>query len=282
MKVAVRVIVGLVLLFLLAGLGAVLFIDSLAKKAVERGGTHALGVETRLADASIGLRSGRFALSGLTVANPPGFERPEFLTLGATELELPLGTLLEDRITIPSLLLEGITLDLERNAQGTNYGVILDNLKRFEGEAPAPDESPEEGKKFVLQRLVIRDVRAFVNLLPAGGELTKLELSIPEVVVEDLGNEMTLGQICALVVKTLIQAAIQQGGLPDQLLADLRGRLGELEETARVKVEGEIGKLEEELGAEAKKLGPEAEKAVENAADKAREAFGGLLKKKKD
>jgi hypothetical protein len=286
MKLVVRIGIGLVLLCVLLGIGATLFVDSLAKGAIERGGTFALGTETRLESASVGLFSGEFALSGLSVANPPGFAKPEFFALRSTALELPLGTLLGDRISIPSLELEGIALDLERNAQGTNYGQILDSLKRFESGASAggADETATGGgKTFVLQRLVIRDVRASVNLLPAGGELTQLSLAIPEILVTDLASDMTIPELCALVVKTVVQAAIQAGGgtLPADLLADLRGRVQGLEDRARIQVQEELGKIERELGAQAEKLGPEAQKALQKASEELGGKVDELFKKKK-
>jgi hypothetical protein len=287
MKFVVRIALGLVLLLALVGAGVILFIDSLAKTAIETGGSHALGVETRLASASIGLFSGEFALSGLTVANPAGFAEPNFFALGGTRLALPLSSLRAERVTIPELVLEGITLDLERNAQGTNYGVILDNLSRFESSAPAPDggaaPASEGGKVFVLKKLVVRDVRATVNLLPEGGALTKLSLAIPEVVVTDLGTDMSLAQICALVVKTVVRAAIEKGGdaLPAELLADLRGRMGALEGQARAQLDAEVGKAQGELEHAAGKLGPEAEKAAQAAGDKLGGELDKLLKKKK-
>ncbi|NOT28812.1 MAG: hypothetical protein HOP15_00010 [Planctomycetes bacterium] len=287
MKFAVRIAIGLVLLLSLVLLGAVFFADALAKRAIERGGTYALGVETRLDGASLGLVSGEFALAGLAVANPPGFAQPNFFTLRSTELELPLNALMQDRITIPLLTLEGIGVDLERNASGTNYGVILDNLKRFEtGEATAQEDGADggTGKTFLLEKLVIRDVRAAVNLLPAGGDLTKLSLSIPEIVVEDLGSDMTLAEICALVVKTVIQAAIQAGSglLPEEMLADLRSRMDDLEGSARVLLETELGNLDEKLQERAENLGPEAQKALKKAGAELGGKLDGLLKTKKD
>lgn len=281
MKLGLRLFLGLVLLVMLAGGGAVLFVDSLVEQAVERGGTHALGVETRLDGASIGLFSGDFALTDLAISNPPGFEQPLFFALRAAQLELPLSALMEARITIPALVLEGITLDLERNSEGTNYGVILDNLARFEsGQAAAPEKEPDSsgGKTFLLQKLVLRDMRAVVNLVPARGNLTKLSLSIPAIVVEDLGSEMTMGEICVLVVKTVVQAAVSAGGgvLPEELLKDLRARVDVLEKVARAQLDAELGKLEEKLQGEAKKLGPQAEKALQEASQK----LDAFLKKK--
>ena len=68
MKTLVRILLVLVLL-LAAGvfLGAT-YAGSLVRKAVEKGGTHVLGVETKLADASLGLFAGKLGLGGLTVA----------------------------------------------------------------------------------------------------------------------------------------------------------------------------------------------------------------------
>lgn len=288
MKLVVRLCIGLAVLLALIGAGAILFIDSLAKTAIEAGGTHALGVETRLESASVGLFSGEFALNGLRVANPAGFTEPNFFALGGTRLALPLSSLREDRVTIPELVLEGVVLDLERNASGTNYDPILEHLSRFETGAPAGGEtastSGESGKVFVLQKLVVRDVRATVNLLPEGGELTKLSLSIPEIVVTDLGSDMSLAQLCALVVKTVVRAAIQQGGdaLPAELLADLRGRMDALEGQARARVDAELGKVQGQLEQAAGKVSPEAQKAVQDAAGKLGGKLDGLLKKKKD
>lgn len=285
MKRPLRLAFGLVLLLVLVCVGALFFIDSLAGQAVERGGTHALGVETRLDDASIGLLSGEFGLDGLTVANPPGFARPDFFSVRSARLELPLTRLLDQRVTIPALELEGITIDLERNARGTNYGVILDNLSRFESgtEQPGGEPAAKDAKVFELQKLVIRDVRATVDLVPAGGDLTKLDFAVPEIVVADLASDMTLAQLSALVVKVVIRGAIQagEGIVPAELLADLRGRMDGLRDVARGRIERELGALEGGLREQAKKLGPEAEKALEKAGDELNQALDGLLDKDK-
>src|SRR5262249_38598226 len=153
--------------------------DSLAKQAIERGGSHALGVETRIDHAGIGLISGEFSLRGLEIANPPGFQHPGFFALRSSTLELPLSQLTQERITSPELVLDGVTLSLERGKGGTNYGIILDHLQSFESGGEKPADEKGEGKKFLLKRLVVRDVRATADLVPIGGELKDLtKLSI--------------------------------------------------------------------------------------------------------
>lgn len=289
MKRLVRVLLVLVLLVAIVGVGAVLFVDSLTRRAVEQGGSHALGVETKLESASIGLFSGAFALSGLSVANPPGFAQPHFFAMRSAKLELPLMQLTQDRIEIPLLELAGLTLDLERNATGTNYSVILANLERFQSGAPAEGEggdagSSAGGKAFHVGELLLRDIRATVQLLPAAGDLTRLELAIPEVRVQGLASDLTLAQLCALVVRTVVDAAVRQGGdtLPSELLEDLRGRVAGLEDAARSKFDAKAQDLTQKLVEDAGKLGPEAEAAAKKASEALGGKLDGLLKKKKD
>lgn len=292
MKKLVRLLAVVVVLLVALGVGAVLFVDALTRTAVERGGTHALGVPTTLDEASIGLFSGAFALHGLRVANPPGFAEPDFFSMRAAELELPLANLVQERIEIPVLELSGITLALERNAQGTNYGAILASLERLQG-APAPGAGTDPGteasggKVFRLGELVLRDIRATVQLLPQAGDLTRVELAIPEVRVRGLASDLSLAELCALVVRTVVDAAIRQGGdtLPRELLEDLRGRVDGLEAAARAKLEDSAGalqqSLEQKLQEGAKKLGPEAEAAAKEASEALENTLGGLLDRKK-
>jgi hypothetical protein len=276
---------GLVLVVVVRGIGVLFWLDSIARSAVERGGTHALGVETSLEDASIGVLSSKFALTDLDVANPAGFAGPSFLSMRSARLELPLRQLLEPRVTIPALELEGITIHLERGANGTNFGQILDHLSRFEsGSGNPPDEAKEgESKTFHLQRLVIRDVRASVQLIPSGGELTQLEVAVPEIAVDDLASDMTIAQICGVVVKVVLRAGLEagKGKIPEELLADLRARVEDLEAQARGRIARELGGLEEKLEEQAKKLGPEAERALQKASEELGGKLDDLLNKKK-
>ncbi len=273
MKLGLRILLAVLALVVIGVVVALLFIDSIAARAIEKSGTYALGVPTEVDSADIGLFSGEYGLDGLRVANPPGFARPDFLTLGRARLEVSLASLASDRVTVPLIALEEISLDLERTKQGTNYGAILENLERFEsGEAPEP-EGEAGPKTFLIERIVLRQVRADVDLIPIGGEATRVALTIPEIVVEDLDSDgMTAAEICALVVKTLLQAAIEAGGgiLPEDLLRDLRGRLDELEAVASEKVVEEVTGALEDVG---KQLGGKAEEALDKAGKKLEDVF---------
>ena len=218
MKKLLRILAVLALLLVvLLGIG-VLFIDRAVVTAVEKGGTYALGVETELDSADIGL--GSFGLEGLSVANPPGFEGAHFLALGSANLEVETGSILSEQIVAPLLELREVSVDLARGKGGTNYGVILKNLERFESK-DEPSESPEAGGKTVLvQRLRIHDVTARVNLIG----VAPITVTIPEISVDDLDTGgMTAGQIASLLVRTLLTSILQAGSgiLPVDMLKDL-------------------------------------------------------------
>ena len=68
------------------------------------------------------------------------------MTLGTGSVALEMGTLQQPTIEVPSLVIDGLWLDIERTAQGTNYEKILENLERFDtGEAePAEPTEPSE------------------------------------------------------------------------------------------------------------------------------------------
>jgi hypothetical protein len=280
MKIALRLLLVLVLLLAVAGVAAVLGIDSIARTAVEKGGTYALGVETKLAKADIGLLQGTTALGGLSVANPPGFD-PTFLSLGKAELAVTLGSLRSDVIEVPKFVLSDVSVLLQKREGKTNYGVILDNLKKFESGEPPAGEEPKpkgEGKRFVIQKIEITNVSADIDLLPAGGKLTKAKVTIPSLTLENVGTAdggASVGEIVSAVVKALLQATLEAGGkaIGPELLADLEGKLKSMGLEAidvGAGVTSELEKISPELGEKA----GEVLKGVDKG-------LGDLLKKKK-
>ncbi len=260
----------------------IMSIDSIAKVAIVRGSTYALGVQTTLASADIGIVSGEFAMKGLDVANPEGFESDHFLQLGEGFLAVSLGSLREDTVEVPTLALTGIDINLEKRGGRANYKIIADNLKRFESGDTADDgaqaDAGKPGKRFVIHEIIIRDVNVTVDLVPAGGALTRLEVPIEEIRMTDVGSEsMTTAELTDRVIKMILAAIVKNGAhLPTDLVNDLGGALAQLgdlgnmtvTETARTVV-----KVVEGLG----EGGDEVGKTIGDAI----EGLGGLFGQKK-
>jgi hypothetical protein len=287
MKKLPRFLIVLAVLFVVTLVVGVLFLDRAIVVAVEKGGTYALGVETKLEKAHLGF--GTMSLTSLEVANPPGFSEPRFLALGSGRLEVETGSVLSDKIVAPILELSEVSVDLERGRDGTNYGVILKNLERLQakpggkegGARPLPEETGSS-KTVRVEKIRIRNVAARVDLLGAA----PITVRIPEIVVDHLDtSEMSVADMVSLLVRTLLTSVVQSGAgvLPDDLLKDLGGQLGNVGTVALqisgdvVKnVSGELQKAAEGLGEAGKQVGEAAGETLE----KAGESLKGILKKK--
>lgn len=297
MKWIKRIVILLVLVVVVVAVVAVVMIDRVAKTGVERGGTYAMGVETKLDGIHIGLLSGSVSLEGLSVANPQGFKADHFLKLGDGSVEVTLGSLMEDKVEVPSLRLNHVDIVLEKDKGKANYDVILENIARVTGSdaEPAPDEA--EGKKFVIKELIITDVNVKAEVI--GG--VSVPVKIPEIRLTDIGTDSDKGvllkDLSGIIVTAILATVAEQAGdiLPGDIGKGLQnglaavGDLGEFgvqivgDVTAQAEaMVGEaadkLGQTADKVGETAKQVGDEANKAV----GKLGEGLGGLLGGKKE
>ena len=232
MKKLIKYVCGLVVVLLLLAVGVVVYIDSIAKAAIERGATYALGVETTLGSADVKLLSGSFAMGDLTIANPQGFESPYFTHLGAGDVEVAIKTLRQETVQLPTLTLTNLEMYLDKKEGKANYDVILENLKRFESQED--DEHTSGGKKYIIDEVVIKNIMVHVQLLPLGGNLTKLDVPIDEIRLENVGSEehqgVAMSRLTSAIIKGMLIAIVQKGGglIPGDILGDLGQGLGSL------------------------------------------------------
>lgn len=277
LKIATIVLLPLIGLVVLALVLAWVYVDSLTERGVERGATYALGVPTTLDSADVGVLTGSVELAGLEVSNPDGFEADHFLKLDDADMDVSLGSLMEDTVEVPSLVLEGIDLRLERTLEGANYNVILDNLSRFE--SGEKEEADPSDKKFVIRTIEVRNVRVHVDAVPVGGaigDLTTAEVTVDEVVLRDVGTAgepMSIAEITTVVLKAVLASAVEVGGgvLPDDVLSDIGDQLASLLDLEAMGVGGI-----EELGEAIEGVGDTIEEAGDAIRD-AGEELGGLL-----
>ena len=103
MKIILKLVVVLLLVLVVAAGALLYYVDSMAKKAIEYGGTEALGVTTTLDQIDISLLGGEASFNGLNVANPSGFSQSTFMGLGTGEFAVSLGSLRGDTVVIPKV-----------------------------------------------------------------------------------------------------------------------------------------------------------------------------------
>jgi hypothetical protein len=235
---------------LLVLLGVVMFyIDTLARRAIEVAGTYSLGVATSLDSLRLGLAGGTCSLANLQVANPAGFQAPHFLHMRQGHLTISLGSLRRQRVVLPKLELTGLDVNIEQRQGTSNYQVILDHLASRQGTSD-PDV---DGRKFIIEELVIRDVNVHVSLMTFGSKPTVLTVPIKEIRLFDVGSDsdggLLLRELMATVVQTvLLAAATDSSQLPSAVALGLRASLGGVEQLAGVGLEVGGRVLGEALG----------------------------------
>ena len=222
-------------------------------------------------------------MGDMTIANPAGFESPYFTHLGQGDVEVALKTLRQETVELPTLTLTDLEIYLDKKEGKANYDVILENLKRFESQENAQDDAG--GKKFIIEEVLIKNIMVHVQLLPLGGDLTKLDVPIDEVRLHDVGSgtdgSVLMSELTSVIIKAVLAAIVQKGGglIPSDILGDLGQGLGSLAEIGLDVATG--------LGDRIKDAGGGLDEVTEGLGDAIKsigDGLGGLLggDKKKD
>jgi hypothetical protein len=96
-----KVLIAIAILLVVVVVGGVLLLDTIARTAIAAAGTHVLGTKTTVAEASIGIVSGKTAIRGLEVDNPKGYAQDvKFVMLGEIAVDAGLSSFTGDKIVI--------------------------------------------------------------------------------------------------------------------------------------------------------------------------------------
>ena len=236
MKMMVKLIVALVVILVLAVGGMLFYVDSMAKKAIEFGGSEALGVATTLDQVNISFLGGSASLNGLNIANPSGFQQKNFLGLGTGEFAVSLGSLSGDTVVIPKVRFADILVNLEQKGKQNNIEPLLKRVKSMSGAGAGSDtassSSAGAGKKFILEYLAIENVKvnAALDLL---GQTADVNMVLPKIELRDLGKDkggMPMPELVQKVVQAILDAAAQSSAnLSPDLAKLLNGQLAGLD-----------------------------------------------------
>jgi len=274
-----RLLIGVVALLLVAIGGFLLSVNVIAHSLIESGGSSALGVETKLGFARLRLLAGDVRLSRIRIANPGGFDEPYFLTVRRADIDAELSNLRDDVVKVPLISIEGVTVALERSGKRTNYDVILANMKSGQAAAKADPEDSEDEQRFVVERMVIRDVEAHVEWSGLASNQTGVDLQIEEILLKDLGEEgggLDAAELTNVIVKAVLGAIARSGAaLPGALLAGLHTGLRGVGELPSLDVSGVGGSLLDSGRGLGSATGTAASKGLDAVGGAAKRLFGG-------
>ena len=267
----------IVVLLVVAGVAAVAALDSIVVTAVRAVGPRLLGVDVGLSSASIGIIRPSTSLDGLQVGNPTGFSPEPCLALDRLDIEVGVLAALSQDIVIPTMLIDGLVLRLEKKDGIINVQQVVDNASKAMGGTAVPAEpkpAAGSGTKVLIRQLTLRNVR-----LIASGDVAKvptgLDVTLGELVLRDVSSDNPTGnlgdQLMTIILDDVVAAVLKKGAsqLADGAVKALDGALSGLGDGA--------GMAKELMG----KIGEHGGKAIEGVGkgviDGAGKALDGLL-----
>ncbi len=286
MKTFIKIAAVLIILVVIAFVALFAFgmsqLDNIVKAAIERGGTYATQTTTTVDNVDLGVFEGTFAMNGLRIDNPKGFNTEHFLLLNATSVKINPESIAQDTITIPEVTFQGIDVILDKGNDPSNYNTILNSLKRFESKETKAAPENQGGKKVAIDSLTLQDIDIRVANMPGVSLLTgDVAINIPSIELKDIGKDkpMTAAEITNLVIKTVLTAAVEAGGgiLPGNILGELGNGLSGLTSLGDMGITA-IGDAGQIVGDQIGNVLENAGQAVEGLTDGAQEAVEGLTK----
>lgn len=282
MKWIVRLVGGLVVVVLVLLVVLNFFMGSIVKKSAETIGPSVLGVDVRLDEADFSLFRGRAQLKGMLIGNPEGFKTPSMFELGEILIELKPLSILTDTIVIDRIFINAPRITYEQAARGNNIGKLIEQL---EGEPPAegeeaPAEKPEpeepaEGKKVVINELVIDHGRVNVSLTALRGQV--IPVPLPRLQMNDIGKEKE-GASVKEVITTVLEAIAKSATEVVGASIDVLGKGAE--------AAGDLLKGGAEMGGDAARQAAEGVKdlggSIGEGAGRALDKLGGSIRRDRD
>jgi hypothetical protein len=153
-----KVIVVLLVLALVVGAGVWYFVsfrlDSLIETRIEQAGSASFGSRVSVGKVTTNIRDGSLQISGVTVANPPGFKSPNAFSLNTIEAAVDYANL-----DIKRLVIDQPDIVIEEMGGTTNFEQMLAEMDRMEAEA-GPAGAGSDEPVIVLRHFRMNESRA--------------------------------------------------------------------------------------------------------------------------
>jgi hypothetical protein len=224
-------------------------LDSVVASTVERYGSEVTGTDVEVDGVDLALTAGRAHFTGLTVANPRGYETDYAVRIGTSTVALDVGSLAGDVPVVKELELDGALINAEQRDAAMNLTDIQKNATADSGDASAGEPG-----RIIVQRFRLRNGRVLVT----SEHLSKPEeLPLGDVVVENIGTASggaTYSEAAEAMLMPVIAAARTAAA------ERLRTVAGEaVSQAAREELDEEAQALRDEAAEEREKLSERVE-----------------------
>lgn len=242
------------------GVYIVMNMDMLAKGAIERLGSEALGVDVSLGGVKISLQEKKATVSGLKVANPEGFKKSHALSVD--EISVALGDISKALLVLNDITVKGTSVNLEVQENGTNLLAIRDGMPAKPAqeepvEAPTAEGEAAQETLPPVKVIVKRFELGAAQLNPSVTLLSEQDLApviVPDIVLTGIGEKengvlareavkQIWTQVSARFSATANEAGFYQGLSEDVIKDVVDGQLGGFKD----KLQDGINKVSESL-----------------------------------
>ena len=235
---------AITLVVFLIGLSGCGMLDKKAEEGFERA-SEELGVSVDVEDVRIRVFGGSGKVTGLAIANPPGYHAENAFEMQLIGLDLKVLTVLSQPIVLNEIIIDSPIVNFERKApSGSNFKDIADKVsaKLNESNKDSPKEGPNEvsdtkpeseSARFVIRNLRVNAVT--FNVRRADGT-TKSGI-LPNIDLQDVGGEdgTTMAGIAATIAIAMASEILAQSS--EHKFAELEQRIkqytGEIPEDVR-------------------------------------------------
>jgi len=206
-KLAIRLLIALLVLIVLAVLAARFFLDGAIRRGVETVGPMVTKVDVKLAGVSLSLLSGSGKITGLVVGNPEGYKTPSAIQVGSASLAVQPGSIFSDKVVIRSVDVQAPEITFETDLKGNNLSKIIANVDETTGGAdkakPSDPTQKKASKKLQVDDFRITGGKIHVSVTALGGQ--SVTVPLPEIHLTGLGQGPE-GITAAELTKTVLHS----------------------------------------------------------------------------
>ena len=209
-----KALVG-VLLFIIIAIAAVVYyvftnIDHLVKTAIEKYGSQATQTAVRVDKVNIHLTKGTGSVSGLAVANPPGFAQPNIFSLGEINVGIDIKSLNQQPYVINDITIRQpqVFVDMN-NDKKINLNELKKNIQPGAPKEKAPSQTGKE-PRLIIHHILFTNGTINATIAPLNNK--EYTLKLPTLNMDNLGgtNGATPTELSREILSRLIDHAQQE------------------------------------------------------------------------
>lgn len=212
-------------------------LDGIVAGMIEEVGTDVLKTRVTVSAVSLDLKEGKAVISGLTVANPPGYSPSNLLEVATVEVDLAFNSLPSNALNIQAVNIRNPVIIYEGDANGgSNLQTVLDNMEEdapvTSGDNSTPGGSNHDEFKLIIDSLTFSGGRVMASSALKPGEVIEFEL--PDIRMKDIGRAeggVTTDAVAEMVVRKLLRQTVRAAAkselnnILEEKAKDVLGRL---------------------------------------------------------